>query len=486
VAYRLWSKLEHASRQAHRTPSITNADLADLALELAAWGGGNDVRFITAPPEGALAQARQLRFDLHAIAADGAITDLGRQLVALPFHPRLARMIAIDRSPLACIIAALVDERDVFRGRPDELPADLELRVAVIANRQSFDGADRRAVQQVRDRTADAARRGGIRFDLDAVEVGRTGSVLQLAYPDRVAAQRRPGQFQLRTGGGAWLPDTDPLAAAPLIVAADLDGRRDRARIRLGAAVDLAQLLDHFGNEIIEQRELRWDSDRDDLVEVVDRRLGAMRLGQQRRPPSSGEDTTAALMERVRSTGLEALHWSDRARHLRDRVGFLHRTAGAPWPDWSTHALTSSLDEWLAPYLPGATGRRDLERLDLVMVLRSQLPWPEGGDLDDIAPPELLLPAGRNVPIAYHGDAPTASVRVQDLFGLTVHPTAAGRALRLELLSPADRPIQITADLPGFWAGSWSEVRKEMAGRYPKHAWPLDPTTAPPKRMKDR
>lgn len=191
-------------------------------------------------------------------------------------------------------------------------------------------------------------------------------------------------------------------------------------------------------------------------------------------------------MRRVETTQLGALRWSDGARSLRERVEFLHRTIGEPWPDWSTGRLIATLDDWLAPYLPGATGRRDLEQLDLVMVLRSQLPWPQGGDLDSIAPQALALPSGRTVPIDYVGEQPDAFVRVQDLFGVTLHPTAGGTPIRLHLLSPADRPIQVTADLPGFWAGSWAEVRKDMAGRYPKHQWPLDPATADPKRMKDR
>jgi ATP-dependent helicase HrpB len=180
------------------------------------------------------------------------------------------------------------------------------------------------------------------------------------------------------------------------------------------------------------------------------------------------------------------LGWSPAATSLRERVTFLNASIGDPWPDWSVASLLSSLDTWLGPYLPGARGRSDLEQLDLTTVLRSQLPWPEGAQLDDLAPDALTLPTGRTTPINYSGEQPTASVRVQDLFGTTTHPHAGGRPIRLELLSPADRPIQVTADLPGFWAGSWKDVRKEMAGRYPKHRWPDDPAGAPPKRMKDR
>jgi len=290
----------------------------------------------------------------------------------------------------------------------------------------------------------------------------------------------------MRGGSGAFIADTDPLAREAFVVAADLDGKADRARIRLAAVVDVGDVIASAAGDIKEQCTLSWNSDRDDLVETVERRLGAIRLGHQDRRPQPGEATTAALMKRVRETRLAELGWSAAATRLRQRVDFLHRTVGAPWPDWSIDALVASVDTWLAPYLPGAIGRRDLDRLDVATVLRSQLPWPEGPELDRLSPDMLELPTGRSVPVDYSGERPTASVRVQDLFGTTKHPTAGGEPIRLELLSPADRPIQVTADLPGFWAGSWAEVKKEMTGRYPKHRWPDDPASAPPKRMKDR
>ncbi len=486
ATYRLWSKLEHGTRARHRSPEIVQADLAGFALELAAWGGGDDLRFIDAPPTGALAQARELLADLHAIDDDGSITPLGRTMLGLPVHPRLARMVAVDKTSLACVVATLVEERDIFRGRPDDLPADLSLRVGALTGRRGHDAADRGAVSRLRDRAADLARRASIRFELHDVDPDRVGAVLLLGYPDRLAARRRPGQFQLRSGTGAWLPDDDALAGEEFLVAADLDGRRDRARIRLAATVDSDTVIAEFGADIVERRTIEWDTDRDDLVEIVERRLGAIQLGRHTGRPEPSDETTAALMSRVRSTQLGALRWSAAATSLRDRVAFLHRSIGDPWPDWSTERLAATVDDWLAPYLPGATGRADLDRLDVAMVLRSQLPWPQGADLDEIAPAELALPSGREVPIDYEGDQPDAFVRVQDLFGVTTHPIAAGMPIRLHLLSPADRPIQVTADLPGFWAGSWAEVKKDMAGRYPKHQWPADPANADPKRMKDR
>jgi ATP-dependent helicase HrpB len=493
AAYRLWSRLEHGTRAKHRTPEILQADLAGFALELASWGIGDDpdrptgdLVFIDEPPRAALRQARELLTDLRALDASGTLTTLGREMLGLPVHPRLARMVAIDKSPLSCVIASLVDERDIFRGRPDELPVDLALRVAVISGAAGHDRADRGAVHRLRDRSEELARRVGISFDRHRIDHDRCGELLLLAFPDRLAGRRRPGQFTMRNGSGAFISESDPLADEPFVVAADLDGKRDRARIRLAAAVDADVVVAEAGDDVKEQKTLSWNTDRDELVETVERRLGAIRLGHVTRRPAAGDDTTAALMKRVRETGLAVLGWSRAATQLRQRVDFLHRQEGEPWPDWSVEALVETVDDWLAPYLPGATGRADLDRLDVAMVLRSQLPWPAGAELDTIAPATLELPTGRSVPVDYSGEQPTASVRVQDLFGVTEHPVAGTTPIRLELLSPANRPIQVTADLPGFWAGSWAEVKKDMAGRYPKHRWPDDPASAAPKRMKDR
>jgi ATP-dependent helicase HrpB len=486
VCYRMWSKVEHGTRAAHRSPEIDEVDLAGLALELAAWGTSADqLRFPTPPPAKALRAGRDLLAALHAVDADGRITSIGREMLGLPVHPRLARMLVAERDGLACVIAAALDERDVLRGQSDTLPADLALRVRLVAG-EHHDAADRRAVARLRDRAADLARRLGVRFDPGSIDADRTGAALLHAFPDRLAMRRRPGQFQLRSGTGAWLPDTDHLAHESFVVAADLDGKRDRSRIRLAAALDADDIATALADDIDETVTVAWDPERDDVVERSERRLGGMRLGSTTRPARPGDATTATLLDRVRATGLAVLGWSGTSIALRERVAFLHRTVGEPWPDWSVTALVASLEEWLAPYLPGASSRRDLERVDLTMVLRSQLPWPAGAELDELAPAALALPGGRSAPIDYRGEQPSASVRVQDLFGTTVHPTAGGRPIVLHLLSPADRPIQVTADLPGFWSGSWAEVRKDLAGRYPKHQWPADPATAEPKRLKDR
>jgi ATP-dependent helicase HrpB len=482
VGYRLWSRMEHGTRPAHRAPEMLQVDLAGLVLELAAWGN-RDVAFADPPPTKALRQATDLLHQLGALDADDRITPIGRRMVELPLHPRLAHVVATRPDSLSCVVAALVDDRDVLRGAPAELPADLSLRVALVAGRMTDDRADRAAVHRRRELAADIARRAGIAFDVDAVDHEDSGLALLAGFPDRLAARRRTGQFQLRTGSGAWVAPDDPLADAEFIVAADLDGQRTSARIRLGAAVDADRIGDVLDG-VAEHRRLDWEGD--DLVLRVERRLGALRLGEERRRPDAGPDTTDALLARVRSSKLAILPWTNATTQLRARVALVRATLGDEWPDLSDASLVRTLDDWLAPYLGGATGRADLDRLDLGVLLRARLPWPLGAELDQLAPPGWQLPTGRTAAIDYTRERPTVSVRVQDVFGVRSHPTIVGGRvpLTLALLSPADRPIQVTADLPGFWTGSWAAVRKDLAGRYPKHRWPEHPESEPPGRIK--
>ena len=491
VAYRLWSKLEHSTRRAHLEAEITQVDLSGLALELAVWGTPVDeLRWADRPPARTLQQSVELLQRLGALDTDGRPTDRGRRMLALPLHPRLAGMVDAashrDRG-LACVVAALLDERDVFRGRPDDLPADLSLRAGVVCGQRHHEGADRRDVGRVRDRAADLARRAGIPLAFDEVNADHCGAVLAHAYPDRIAVRRsQPGQFQLRSGSSAWVPPSDPLADERFVVAADLDGKRDNARIRIGAALDADELIEALSDQIEQRIFLVWDKQRDDLVERVEQRLGGMLLDERTYTPHPGEATVAALLDRVRNTRLGALQWSDRTVALRHRVAFLRRELGDEWPDWSDKTLLAALDEWLAPFLQHATGSADLARLDTEMLLTAQFDWDTSSRLAELAPATIDTPSGRSVRIDYSRDVPTASVRVQDLFGQKTHPTVAGGSvpIALELLSPADRPVQITRDLPGFWAGTWADVRKDMAGRYPKHQWPTDPANATPKRLK--
>ncbi len=475
VCYRMWSKIEHGSRRAHTSAEIGEVDLAGLALELAAWGS-DDLAFIDPPPPRTLQAGRELLRRLEAIDEDGAITATGREMLSLPVHPRLAAMIIADRSALACVVAAIVDDRDIFRGGADT-PVDLVRRVGVVCGVERHDLADRRAAERVRERARDLARRAGVDFDLSSVDIDDAGSVLLAAFADRLAGRRRRGQFQLWSGAAAQIPDTDILADAEFIVAVDLDGRRDRARVRLAAAVDADRVADVFADALSTTISVVWDRERDDVVARVERRLGAINLGIATMPASPGPETQAVLTGRVIETGLAQLDWSAAAVSVRARVEFAHRHLGEPWPDFSIDALVREIDDWLGPWLATATSRTDLESIDLAVLLRSRLPWEVGAELDRVVPATLQVASGRTVDIDYTGDAPAIAVRAQELYGTDRHPTIAGVPVVITVLSPADRPIQVTADLPGFWAGSWAQVRTEMAGRYPKHHWPADPGT---------
>ncbi|MDA3001133.1 MAG: ATP-dependent helicase HrpB [Actinomycetota bacterium] len=497
VAYRCWSKLEHGTRRAHLAPEIESVDLCGFLLETTAWGTPLDkLDFVDQPPTAALQNARDVLTMLGAFDAEGRLTDTGRHLLTVPVHPRLAHMITAcdthDRG-LACAIAALLDDRDVMRGRPDDVPIDMTLRLQCAAGLASDDRVDRGAVNRWRERARDLARRVGIDLDWSSIEPDHAGRVLLLAHPDRLALRRQPGQFQMRNGNAAWCRATDSLASEQFVVAADLDGDRKNARVRLAAPVDESTIEAVLTDQVVVESNVVWDKEKRDVVERVTRRLDRMTLSDVRRRPMPSASVQRALCDRLVTTRLTDLPWTPSTTELRGRVAFLRREIGEPWPDWSDRTLVTSAHEWLQPYLAGMTSMSDVATLDVAMLLRSQLPWPEGSRLDELAPTRLELASGRSIVIDYssgvaEGTAPVVPIRVQDLFGTRVHPTIADGRVRLvlQLLSPADRPIQITSDLPGFWAGSWAEVKKEMAGRYPKHQWPDDPAHADPKRMKDR
>ncbi|MDQ4089424.1 MAG: ATP-dependent helicase HrpB, partial [Actinomycetota bacterium] len=257
---------------------------------------------------------------------------------------------------------------------------------------------------------------------------------------------------------------------------------RGDGRVRLAAGLDAGDMEAAAGGAE-ESVTVSWDPGRDDLRARVERRLGSLVLSTTDAPAPPGEATVRALLARVHATRLGALRWTDKARALQDRAAFARRTFGDEWPDLSDRALLETLDEWLAPLLAGATGRAGIEAVDVTNALRARLGYQLARELDRLAPPALAVASGRHVTVDYRGDQPTIAVRAQDLFGTTEHPTVAGGSVPVvvQLLSPAGRPIQVTADLPGFWSGSWADVRKEMVGRYPKHAWPVDPTKGLPR-----
>ncbi|MEX1004672.1 MAG: ATP-dependent helicase HrpB [Acidimicrobiia bacterium] len=473
VAYRLWSKMEHAARKPDIEPEILSVDLAGFLLDLVHFGVDDPkaLTWLDPPPERAVLEAADLLRSLGAINDDRRLTDTGATMARLPLHPRLARMVA-DAGPdgwTACLVAALLDDRDVFGGRLDDRPVDLAARVRAVVD---GDGrADRRGTERVLRTARDLASRA--RIGESAVELDRVGPLLALAFPDRLAIRRgSPGRFQLRLGATAWVPNTDPLAPEPFLVAADLDGKRKDARIRLAAAIDAEEVVFAFADEIDERTELVWESDR--IIERTERKLGGIVLESFERRARPDDRTREMVLDRVRSDP-RVLDWPRAATAFVERVAFLHRSDPDAWPNWSVESLTASADDWLAVWVTGATSVEDVRQVDLLSALRTALGHDAARRVDSEAPTTVTLPSGREVKVDYSGERPSIAARVQEFYGSNVTPQVGGRPLVLELLSPAQRPVQITDDLAGFWKGSWAEVRKDMAGRYPKHDWPEHP-----------
>lgn len=484
VAYRLWSRIEDSTRLAHLPAEITQVDLCPVVLEIASWGTPlSDLAFIDPPPHKALESATAT-LEMLGLLDNGSPTELGRRVLSLPVHPRLGTMLARNSADpaaawLACVLAALVEERDIMRGRPGDLPIDMALRARIVLGLDHDDRADRGAVRRI-DRTArDIARRlGTVATELSVDVIDHlVGPLLLAGFPDRLAKRRQsPGQFVVRSGGDARCDPKDQIAREEFVVAIDVDPRKGGALLRRAAAIDADSIALVLGDGVDLETRLEWDKTRDDLVLRVVRKAGAIRLDERLLPAPAGTDTTAELIARVRDTRLVVLGGDGAA--LRARVAFLRHHLGDAWPDVTTKTLLATVETWLAPHLGGATCRADLERIDLAMIIDSMLGWDRASRLRDLAPADFSPPRGRPTQIDYSDPQhPQISVRVQNLFGVRIHPTVLdGRVpLRVQLLSPADRPIQVTSDLPGFWAGSWAAVRKEMAGRYPKHDWPVDP-----------
>jgi ATP-dependent helicase HrpB len=514
IAYRLWSQHEEGGLVPHGAPEILEADLAPLALMLAEAGitEAGQLEWLDPPPAPAYSQARELLVQLAALDADGAITEHGRQMAALPMHPRLAHMVlgAPRRlTALACDIAALVGERDVLRG--DGGPPDADLRLRLEAMRATGPQAggmihdmsvDRDAVRrareqsrawqeqlgtQVADRQASsrAGARSGSRTETTGADIEHAGSLLALAYPDRIAQRRTPeasARFLLRSGQGAVLPTSQALSAEPWIVVAELDDQRPESRIFLAAPVSLEEITSGLAPMIVREEIVEWDASARAVLARRRERLGALVLADAPLRDADPARVAAALLEGMRSAGGAALPWSDDARRLRARMTFAARHA-AGWPDVSDDALASSMDEWLAPHLAGLRRFDDVQRLDLAGILRAMLDWKQRALLDELAPTHLVVPSGSRVPIDYgEADAPVLAVRLQEMFGCTETPRIGGGRvpLTIHLLSPAHRPVQVTRDLAGFWRTTYFQVRKDLRGRYPKHHWPDDPLAAPP------
>ena len=480
VCYRLWDEPQTQSLSAFAEPEIRSADLAALMLDCAEWGTADprSLSWLDPPSAPAIEAEREELTELQALDAEGRITAMGRRLRSLPLPPRLARMVisaaAAGYAEEAAEIAAVIVERGL--GGND---ADLAHRLEGFRHDRSRRASDMRKLAAGWARIASAGH--SAREPREDLSIAR---LLAFAFPERIARARgTPGQFLLANGRGANLDATHPLARSPFLVAAELSGSAASTRILLAAAADEGDILAAAGKRIRESDEIVFDQGAVALRSRRVRRLDAIILASWPCAAVASEDTARLLADGIAKLGLNRLPWSKAQIQLRDRVGFLRAAGDDEWPDLTDEALAKTAAEWLAPFLAGKTKLSEIGADDLGAALDAVLPWKLKRRLEEEAPTHFQAPTGNRHAIDYEtAGAPALHIRVQELFGLKQHPSIANGKLplTLHLLSPAQRPIQITRDLPGFWKGSWAAVRAEMKGRYPRHPWPDDPTSAVP------
>lgn len=484
VCYRLWDEPQTKSLPAFAEPEIRSAGLSGLLLDCAEWGVADPetLRWLDAPPRAAVDAARSELTTLGALDDDGRITADGRAIRNLPLPPRLARMVlaaaATGGARKAADIAAVLVERGLGGNE-----TDLALRLDAFRRDRS------RRAEDMRRLASGWAKAAGNAAAADGEQDAAT--LLALAYPDRIAKARgAPGQFLLANGRGAKLDPSDPLARAPYLVVADLQGAAAATRILLAARADEADVMAIATDRITTADELTFDRAAAALRARRSKRLDAISLTSEPLAVTPHDASARMLALGLADLGIGRLPWSKAQIQLRDRVGFLRAADPATWPDLSDAALEATVTEWLAPFLSTKTRLADIGADDLGQALDALLPWDMKRRLETEAPTHFTAPTGNSHAIDYESPgAPALHIRVQELFGLTQHPAiASGRLpLTLHLLSPAHRPMQITKDLPGFWAGSWSAVKADMKGRYPRHPWPDDPANAlPTARAKPR
>lgn len=488
--YRLWSREVEHGLLAQTPPEIIAADLCSLVLELALWGVSDpcQLRWLDPPRTGAWETASQLLQRLTLLDRQGKITALGRRVVQLPMHPRLGVMLyqgaALGLGWTACLLAATLVERDLIRD--DVSTADLELRVAGLA--RLADG--KRALDPRMDKTLAHRLLGYASSWLTTLNAGRArqvalpdlGNLLAFAYPDRIARLRPDSTFRykLALGSGAELRPGDPLQGTPLLVIPQLDHRQGDGRIFLAAAISEEDLQQHHGQLLTQVEEICWDNREGRVKAEAHLRLGNIVLRRRPLPDGDPERVLHAFLDGVRQDGGKHLPWCREARDLQARVCSLAIWQPGRWPDISDQSLLADL-QWLAPYCQGFSNLERLRQVDLTAILRSLLDWQQQQRLDRFAPTHIQVPSGSRVRLDYRPpEPPVLAVRLQELFGLTDTPAVCDGTIPvvLHLLSPARRPIQITTDLRSFWTSTYQAVRRELAGRYPKHYWPDDPFTA--------
>lgn len=480
--YRLWSEASHQHLLAMRTPEILEADLSSLMLELAQWGARwNELKWLTPPPVGAANQATALLEQLHALE-NGKITERGSAMAKLPTHPRLAHMFLEAKGDqalltLATDVAALLEERDPL---PRESSVDVALRVGLLRQWRSGQRVNGQGFDRIERLAASWRRVFSLKEDNASPIDQLVGKLLAWAYPERIAKQmaRQGVRFKMANGWVVKLQDHDPLTRCEWLAIAHVDSGKAEGKIFLAAALDESDLEDP-----IELISMKWDSERGMITSTLEKRIGALVISSKPSQKINDEERLRILCEAVRSEGLKLLNWGEAQQEWQARVLSLKQwRKDEAWPDVTDEQLLNTCDQWLTPFLSNVSKRIDFQRLDMLQILDSVLPWELQSKLDKLAPTRLTVPSGSQIKINYSktGAAPVMEVRLQEVFGLTETPTInEGRTkILMHLLSPGYKPVQVTQDLKSFWQTTYHEVRKELRMRYPKHHWPEDPWTA--------
>jgi ATP-dependent helicase HrpB len=468
--YKVWTKGEDGALAAYPPAEIDVGDLTAFALELALWGAeSTDLSFVTPPHEGRLNEARSVLQMLEALDHTGRITTHGRALAAYPLHPRLAHMLERAGRDATQVAAALA-ERDPVRGHS----VDLARTMQAIKDPARFGAAVNRAtIERIRQETKRLGKRAPERSERLSL-----GAQAALAYPDRVGLRRKGDapRYVLSGGKGAVMPLEDAMGGHRLIVATDLDGDPREARIRKAAPLNDPELRALFADQIAWHDVCLWSRREGRVLTRRQERFGALVLEDQPMPDAPPDAIALAMLDGVRQIGLIP---TPAAKRFIARCALMG-AQDATFPDFSETTLMDTLDDWLLPHLNGVRTSGHWKGFDITPALRLRLNWDQTQALDASVPGKFETPLGRTVAIDYSGAQPQIALRLQEVFGVTRHPTVAGQPLQVTLLSPAQRPVQVTTDLPGFWAGSYADVRKDMRAKYPRHPWPDDPTQADP------
>ncbi|MBA2613086.1 MAG: ATP-dependent helicase HrpB [Bacteroidetes bacterium] len=482
VCYRMWTKATHERLAEHRVPEIMEADLASLVLDMAQWGVDNiqALTWLTPPPKAALAQATEILHQLNALE-NHKITAHGKKIHQLACHPRIAHMLLMAKEEkeikLATDIAAVLEERDPL---PRESGIDINLRIEALRRARMNNGANRFA--RIEKVAASYRKMLNVQVDNGPVDVFETGLLLAYAYPERIAFAR-PGnnaQFQLANGKYAMIGHKDDLAHEPWLAVAHMDLRDGLGKIFLAAPLNPKDLLPM----VKEQEVILWDTRKGGIVATKELKIGSLVLQSKNLKDPNEEQISAAISNAVKTEGENLLDFDEAMTQLQNRILSLGIwNPGEHWPDVSTGVLLETNKIWLLPYLKNVKKSDDLKKINLSEALFHSLDWEKQQALNNLAPQKLEVPSGSNIPILYfaNGGVPVLSVRLQEVFGLADTPVINNgkNKLVMHLLSPGYKPVQVTGDLKSFWNNLYFEVKKELQRRYPKHAWPEDPWTAP-------